>query len=717
MKKFFKWFIILTSLLFVVGVSGFAFYINNKLKTLPPIDTVYLDTYGVTTITDKNGDIIYADTEKIAQPAKLDELPELYTKGLVAVEDANFWTSHGWSPKGVLQGLLGRRGGSTIEQQLIKNTYYNGGRGYDTITRKIHELFLAIQMDHNLSKEEILTYYINKLELGEGTIGVKAAMRVYFDKSPEQLSEKTPENIAQLAYIAGLGQAPTTYNLYNGDDGLDRKDLILSIWEDAGLITSEEKESATAIDLKSTLAERYHYQTAQKKINDTYREYTQEVLNEAKSLGYDLSKTTLFIKSYLDKDVYNAIRDKVMSAEYLDDNQQVGVTVVNTDGVVVGMVGGRGQSDWNHATQTTRSSGSSMKPFTAYGPLFQYFGDKYNTASRFDSSNYTYPGTSYVMKNFAGATYGMIDAQQALRWSLNTPVARIDDQILGSARMKTFLNGLGLDTKDEYSANDGIGLNISPLQSAAAYNAVNNKGVYTKPRFIDSITFVDGTSKKIEPERRQAMNESVAYVLTQMLRGVPKQGIGSAVHADIPNYSGYAGKTGSVAFESGVNNNTPYGVGGSDVWYASITNGGYAVTVWMGYDEPNTSPQIPDTFKGQQKLGKELQLYLNGDRSVQNWERPSTVTQLSGSDLSAHYAITDAGDIASNIGASVPDLSTFPNIKGLTPQTKVDANWFDKVSTADKHGYELYQQSPDDFKNDGILKDSIYRYITGKGSE
>jgi len=90
--------------------------------------------------------------------------PELYTKGLVAVEDANFWKSSGWSPKGVLQGVLGRRGGSTIEQQLIKNTYYNGGRGYDTITRKIHELFLAIQMDHNLSKEEILTYYINKLE-------------------------------------------------------------------------------------------------------------------------------------------------------------------------------------------------------------------------------------------------------------------------------------------------------------------------------------------------------------------------------------------------------------------------------------------------------------------------------------------------------------------------------------------------------------------------
>lgn len=715
MKKFIKWFIIVTSLIFVVGVSGFAFYINNKLKTLPPIDTVYLNTYGVTTITDKNGDIIYADTEKVAQPAKLDELPELYTKGIVAVEDANFWNSYGWSIKGTLQGVLGRRGGSTIEQQLIKNTYYNGGRGYDTITRKVHELFLAIQMDQNLSKEDILTYYINKLELGEGTVGAKAAMRVYFNKSPEQLVERTPENIAQLAYIAGLGQAPTTYNLYNGDDGLDRKDLILQIWEKANLITTTEKESAQGVDLRATLAERYHYQTAQKEINDTYREYTQEVLNEARDLGYDLSKTTVSIKSYLDKDIYNGIRERTLSAGYLDGNQEVGVAVMNTDGIVVGIVGGRGNSDWNHATQTTRSSGSSMKPFTAYGPLFQYFGDSYNTASLFDSSNYVYPGTSYVMRNFGGATYGMIDAQQSLRWSLNTPVARIDDQILGSARMKTFLSGLGLDTKESYSANDGIGLNISPLQSAAAYNAINNKGIYTKPRFIDSITFVDGTTKTIEPERKQAMNESVAYVLSQMLRGVPKQGIGSALDADIPAYAGYAGKTGSVAFESGANNNAIYGIGGSDVWYASITNGGYSVVVWMGYDEPNTSPQIPDTFKGQQILGKNLQLYLNGDKNVPNWDKPSTVNQISGSGLSAHYAVTDSGDISSNVGGFVPDLNIFPSIKNAVPQTKVDLNWFSKIGARDKQGYELYRQSPEEFENDGILTDSVYKYITGKG--
>ena len=715
LKTFIKGATIIGLFLGIVGFTGAIFYINNKLKTLPPIDTVYLNTYGTTKITDKNGKIIYEDTDRIVQSTTYDELPDLYKKGLVAVEDADFWESKGYSIKGILHALTRARGGSTIEQQLIKNTYYNGGRGYNTITRKIHEIFLAKQMDENISKGDILTYYVNKLELGEGTTGIKAAMRAYFDKSPEQYVEKTPENISQLAYLAGLGQAPTTYDLYTSDDGLERKDLILSIWENKGLITSSEAASAQEFDLKSSLATRYHYQTKQKEINKEFQNYTQEVLKEVKELGYDVTKATLTIKTHLDPELYNNIKKKVLSGDYLDDNQEIGVAVIDKDGIVVGMVGGRGDSEWNRATQNTRSSGSSMKPFTAYGPLFQYFGDKYNTSSRFDTSPYTYPGTSYVMQNFGGATYGNLDAQQSLRWSLNTPVARIDDEILGSGRMKTFLNGLGLDVKESYSANDGIGLNISPLQSAAAYNAINNGGVYTRPRFVDSIGFVDGTIKKIEPRRKQAMNASVAYVLSQMLRGVPKQGIGSAINADIPQFSGYAGKTGSVAFEKGINNNYTYGPGGSDAWYASITNGGYAVTVWMGYDEPNTSPQIPDTFKGQQTIGKNLQLMLNDGRNVPNWTKPDTVTQISGSDLSAHYAITDAGDITTGIGASINELDVFPTIKSIVPGTKADMDWYNKLNKNEREKYDAYQKSPEDFENDGVLKDSIYKLITGRG--
>lgn len=692
-----------------------ALFVGNTLRTLPDIDTVFLNTYGSTTITDKHGNVIYKNSEKIVESSTLEELPKLYVDGLIAVEDDKFWKSHGVNPLALVHGLLGRRGGSTIEMQLIKNSYYNGGQGHSTIKRKIHEVFLANQINNNFSKEEILSFYINKLELGEGSVGAKAAMKVYFNKTPEQMNERTPDNIAQLAYIVGLGQAPTRYDLYLSDAGLERTETILFVWKNAGLISDEEYDKAKKVDLKSTLAERFHAQTTQTQLNATYKEYTDGVLNELFELGYDLSRTTLKVQTHMDTVLYDQIRDSVLSGEYLDDKQQIGVVVMDTNGVVVGMVGGRNGSEWNHATQQTRSSGSSMKPFTAYGPLLQYFGGTYNSASRFDSSNYVYPGTNFVMRNYGGTTYGMIDIQQALRWSLNTPVARIDDQILGSTRMKTFLNGLGLDVKDTYSAGDGIGLNVSPLQSAAAYNAINNKGIYVRPRFVDTIKFVDGTERKVEPVQRRAMNESVAFVLAQMLRGVPQPlSMGSAPSARIPEFQGYAGKTGSVAFEQGVNFNYTYGPGGSDTWYSSITNGGYAVSVWMGYDSPNTDPQIPDAFKGQQTIGKNLQLLLNSGRKVPNWDVPAGVQRIGGYDLSAHYSVTDSADIDNNLSLVVPDIVEIPNIKHLRPELSVDTKWYSKIPQIEKDNYKKYQNNPEDYENDGVITDDVYRSIRGR---
>lgn len=712
-KKYLKYSLLTASAFGMLTIAGGSVYIGKTLQSLPSIDAVYLNTYGGTQITDKNGNIIYEETDRIIKSSTYDELPDLYKKGLVEVEDKDFWNSNGYSLKGMLNAVTRKRGGSTIEQQLIKNTYYNGGRGYDTVKRKIHEIFLAKQMDENISKQDILTYYMNKLELGEGTIGIKSAMKVYFNKTPDQYQDRTPENISQLAYLVGLGQAPTTYDLYLNDDGIERKNLILAIWHNDDLISDDEYQEAKDFDLKATLAPRYHTQNEQKETNKQYQDYTTEVLKEAKDLGYDLKKTTLKIKTHLDPDLYNKIKDTVLKGKYLDDKQQVSAVVINSDGIVVGMVGGRdANSEWNRATQNTRSSGSSMKPFTAYGPLLQYFGDQYNTMSRFDSSPYHYPGTNFTMYNYGRASYGFIDMQQALRWSLNTPVARIDDNILGSNRMKTFLSGLGLDVKDEYSANDGIGINVSPLQSAAAYNAINNGGIYTKPRFIDKITFVDGTEKTINPRRNRAMNESVAYVLTQMLRGVPQARIGSAPDASIPQFAGYAGKTGLVAFAPGVNHTTPYGEGSSDAWYASFTNGGYSVVLWTGYDVPNTSPQIPDTYKGQQILGKQLQLMLNEGRSVPNWTKPNSVRQLSGADLSAHYAITDNRDI-SDPGVNFPTLPTFPSAKSIEPETTIDLKWMDKIPTRDKDIIKKYHDNPILFNERGILTDDIYKLITG----
>lgn len=665
-------------------------FIRQRLNNMAVIDAQYLQTYETSKILDKNGDIIWEPADHRVKLLEYDEIPKLYSDALIAIEDAEYWSSPGVSYTGIANMIyttirskfddtVKARGGSTIEQQLIKNVYYNGGLGYETTTRKIQEIFLALQLDRNFTKEEILTFYVNHLEYAEGATGLGQIMKTYFNKTPTDYEERTVENITELAYLAGLSNAPTTFNLYtNPEKARNRTDIVLSVMLEAGIITQQEYQQAKTFDLTTNLQERGWEAKQQTKQNKKWKIYTDGVLNELNELGYDINKASLTIQTFLDPETFETVTELVHYDDfYLDDKQQAAVAVVDTDGVVVALVGSRtGEDEFNRATSKNRSSGSSMKPFTAYGPLFQYFGNKYDTSSKFDTSNYQYPGTDLWMHNYGGGLYGYQTIQKSLRKSYNTPVARICDEVLGSARMKAFLHGVGLDEKDSYSAVDGIGLYISPLQSAAAYNALSNYGTYTEPRFIDSITFSDGSVKKVEPRTNQAMNPSVAYTLTKILEGVFTTE-GTASNYAIEGWEGYAGKTGSVKFADNINPPDPYGQGGSDVWFCSYTNGGYAVSVWCGYDIPNTSPQIPASYTGQKDICYAVQKYLNGDREIPDWEMPEGVEIVSGSGLMTHYRVTDSADLG-DVGIEWENFdSSLFTIKGVKAEYEIEDNWTD----------------------------------------
>lgn len=727
MLKFLKRSAIILGILLAIGTAITTTIVFLELQKLPKIEAARLNTFGNSQITDKNGTVIWRETALISQPMTYEQIPELYRDALIATEDKDFWKNHGFSWKGLANALIGTvrsqinknydaRGGSTIEQQLIKNTYYERGTLTSTFTRKIGELFLSKQLDENYSKKEVLTFYVNKLEFAETAVGVAAAMNVYFGKTPEDYKERTPENIAEQAYLAGLGQSPTTYNLYtNPEDAAERTQTILYIMEKNGIITANEAEDARKVDLTKQLKERFHVAEEVRQQNIKYKTYTDGVKAQLNRLGYDTTKATLNVKTFLDPNTFDAIKEKALNMRVQSEDQQLAVTVIDANGIVVGMVGSRKDDDeLNRAIQRTRSSGSSMKPFTAYGPLFEYFGDSYSTASLMSTANYQYPGSSAIMFNWGNYTYGNRTLQDSLRLSLNTPVGRIDDQILGSSRMKTFLHGLGLDVQDTYSSVDGIGLNISTLQAAAAYNAINNKGIYTEPRFIDTITFADGSVKTIEPESRRAMKESTAFVLAQMLRGVPQQGF-TAPFAEISQYEGYAGKTGTVAFDESVNPHATYGIGGSDAWYDSITNGGYSIAIWTGYDEPNTSPQISDKYKEFTILGKNLQLMLNGNRSVPNWEQPSTVAHLSGSGLNAHYQVTDAQDIGDHL-ISVTNLMPIPSVTTIKPEVEAEKDWKTKLGKW-KDLYDLWIKRPSIAEQNDIIDEETYKALQKGNAE
>lgn len=717
-------FLLVNFMVIVLALLAGMLYIRQRLNSLPAVDAQYLETYEPSRILDRNGDVIWQPADQRTVRLTYEQIPEFYETAIVAIEDEDFWENPGVSVKGIgnmvysvlrskVDGEYTARGGSTIDQQLIKNKFFDGGKGHEVTTRKIQELFLAMQLNENFTKEEILTFYVNDLEYAEGSTGLGAIMRTYFNKGPEDYVERNVENIAELSYLAGLSQAPSKYNLYTHPEAAkERKDTVLGILLDGGHITQKEHDRAAEFDLTANLQPRGWEADAQVAKNLKYKHYTDGVIDEVEAMGYDLGQVSLTIKTYLDPAVYDSVTALVQDPKYyLDDEQQVGAAVIDTNGIVVAVVGSSHAGDeYNRAIDLARSSGSSMKPFTAYGPLLQYFGDTYDTSSTFDTSNYTYPGTNSVMHNYGGGVYGYQTMQKSLRYSYNTPVARIDDEILGSVRIKTFLHGLGLDVQDTYSAVDGIGLHISPLQSAAAYNALNNLGTYTRPRFVESITFSDGSVKEVEPVTTKAMNPSVAYTLNQILRGVPG-GDGTASGAAIPAYAGYAGKTGSVNFDPAVNPPAPYGEGSSDIWYCSYTNGGYAISVWTGYDVPNESPQVPDYYKGQQQISRDLQKLLNGNREVPDWEMPNGVERISGSGLSAHYRVTDSKDL-DETGISWADVSGYgtAEIDKAKPDNSVPEDW------------EEYEFSPwyDYYREHGtsvpdVIGPELYKDMKGRG--
>ena len=340
LRNFFLMFCLFSIFVVTTVVLVGTMYIRQRLDSLGVIDAQYLQTYETSKILDKNGNVIWKPTDRRVMVLEYEEIPKLYLDALIATEDAGYWKSPGVSYSGIVNmvyttirskvdNTVVARGGSTIEQQLIKNVYYNGGSGYETTTRKIQEIFLALQLDKNFTKEEIITYYVNQLEFAEGATGLGQIMKTYFKKSPKDYEERNIENITELAYLAGLSKAPTTYNLYSSpEEARKRTDVVLSVMREAGIITESEYCDALSYDLSTNLQERGWESELQVKQNKKWKIYTDGVLDELKQLGYDINKASITVKTFLDPEIFNDVTKIARKKEfYLDKKQQAALWI------------------------------------------------------------------------------------------------------------------------------------------------------------------------------------------------------------------------------------------------------------------------------------------------------------------------------------------------------------------------------------------------------
>ena len=570
---------------------------------------------------------------------KTNEIPTDLVNAIVAIEDHRFFNHRGVDFIRIGGAFLsnlrgGRQGGSTLTQQLIKLTYFSTSSSDQTLSRKIQEAWLATQLEQKATKQEILTYYINKVYMSNGNYGMQTAARSYYAKDLKDLS------LPQVALLAGMPQAPNQYDPYtNPEAALQRRNLVLKEMLDMKSITNEQYESAVNTPVTDGLQSLTGSSNYPAYMDNYLKEVIQQVEEET---GYNVLTTGMDVYTNVDTAAQKRLWDIYNSDEYVnypDNELQVASTIIDvTNGKVIAQLGSRHQSSnvsfgTNQAVETNRDWGSTMKPISDYAPAIEY--EEYNsTGVTIPDTPYNFPGTNTQIYNWDRQYYGNISMVYALQQSRNVPAVRALEKV-GLKKAQKFLSSMGIDYPEMVYAN-AISSNTSDSSNkygassekmAAAYATFANGGTYYKPQYVNRVVFSDGTTKNFETSGTRVMKEATAYMMTDMLKSVITAGTGYNA-----NISGlyHAGKTGTSNYADNELKKLT-----KDYSYSSIVTPDelfvgyttqYSMAVWTGYTNRLT-PVLDDGIKVATDVYKQMMLYLyeqNGSGST-DWTQPSGV--------------------------------------------------------------------------------------------
>ena len=509
---------------------------------------------------------------------ELTDISKDLQNAVVATEDRSFYKNDGINYGRFFLAILtaGRSGGgSTITQQLAKNAYLSQDQ---TVERKAKEFFLALELTKKYSKEQILTMYLNNAYFGNGIWGVEDASKKYFGVSASQLT------LDQAATLAGMLKGPELYNPLNSvETSTNRRDTVLQNMVAAGYIDKNQETEAAGVDMASQLQDKY-----EGKISDyRYPSYFDAVVNEAVS-KYNLTEEEIVNNGYriyteLDQN-YQANMQVIYENTSLFPTAEDGTHAESgsvalepkTGGVrgVVGRVAGDDKSgfrNFNYATQSKRSPGSTIKPLVVYTPAVEA-----GWALNKQLDNHTMQYDSYQVDNYAGIkTSPEVPMYQALAESLNLPaVATVNDLGINKAFEAGTRFGLNMDKVDRVlGVALGGGVETNPLQMAQAYAAFANEGLMPEAHFITRIENASGqVIKSHKNSQKRVIDKSVADKMTSMMLGTFTNGTGiSSSPADYV----MAGKTGTTEADF----NPEYT---SDQWVIGYTPD-VVISHWLGF--------------------------------------------------------------------------------------------------------------------------------------
>lgn len=611
-----------------IVVSVMALYVFNALEDAPIVDLSNVE------VNLNNTSYIYVtdpDTQEQTVVKELysgqnrewvsySEIPQTLIDVTVAAEDKRFWEHHGvdWlrtirSTLGYFGGSSRIQGGSTITQQVIKNL-----TGNDEVTpeRKVQEIFTALKLEKNYSKEQILETYLNVAFFSNQCYGIQSASKLYFNKDISEL------NVAEAATLIASTNAPTRYNPlrenpnedYGWGTGMEenkeRRDYILGEMLDAGMLTQSEYEEwinyevqlAPREEVQSTsdgltaLTDWHTDQVIEDVITDLQEEYNYTrayATNMVYSGGYRIYST-------MDPDIQQSLEDSYANPDTFpalnnSEYPETAAIVIAPDGSVKGMIGGNEKTSnrlFNRATQSQRHPGSAMKPISAYLNAFERDLITWSTTFVDEPLTLTENGETFEWPvNYTNSyTHEPMTVQYAVQQSLNTVPAQIVNILTPQVCYDTLKNKFQISTLQEADATSlsamalgGMTTGMTQEELVGCYQIFVTGGMYVKPYTYTHVTDMEG-NVILEKDTTQVrvISEETATVLNRLLQTVVSRGTGA--QANIQNQTGIvtAGKTGSstgVKYVNGVQ----VDIDNPDLWFIGFTPY-YIGGVWMGYD-------------------------------------------------------------------------------------------------------------------------------------
>lgn len=588
---------------------------------------------------------LYGEENRIWASYK--DIPTNLVYATVAIEDKRFFQHSGvdWlrSMKASANLFLGGNstyGASTVTQQLVKNLTNDNEV---TVRRKLVEIFRALEMEKQYSKEDIMEWYLNTIYLGEQAYGVRTAAYTYFGKDVSEL------DLAECASLIAITNNPSIYDPYISEKtkakNKERQTDILYEMRQQGYITENEYQNAKNEELQFQYAD----SSSETGDNSDYYSYfvdqvIRDVVNDlASATGYDTEVINRMILgggyqiySTIDVDVQNAAEevyedlDNIPKTDSTYQQLQSGIVIIdNETGDIAAIVGGVGQKEGSltlsRATQSLLSPGSTIKPLAVYAPALEM--GLITPATVYDDTPFTF-GSSPWPKNEDDTYHGLTNILTAMKRSTNTVAVKVLDDVGLDYAYHYAVNDMHLDTLvDQYELNGvnytdksywslalgGMVRGVTIRDLTAAYASIENKGTYREARTYTKVLDSDGNVVLDNTQSsNENMSEKTAYYLTYMMEETVKDGTGQ--EAQVPGID-TAGKTGTTSDDK-------------DRWFAGYTSY-YTGVVWCGYDQPQEVVLEDDSIENPASvLFNKVMTKVHEGKQNKAFEKPTSVIDV-----------------------------------------------------------------------------------------